>query len=116
MKRSVVIFVIISCAQYIVCQNTWHSDSVMYMAAYKYISNDSINQGNLIAVADSIVDLDRYWVTGLEQFPEECKKLAQYRKMQMEGYGQRPIRKENKTMEEYNQRYIEYFNNYWNNP
>ena len=36
--------------------------------------------------------------------------------MQMKGYGQRPIRKENETTEEYNQRYIEYFNNYWNNP
>lgn len=31
--------------------------------------------------------------------------------MQMKGYGQRPIRKENETTEEYNQRYIEYFIN-----
>lgn len=36
--------------------------------------------------------------------------------MQMKGYGQMPIRKENETTEEYNQRHIEYFNDYWNNP
>lgn len=55
----------------------------MYMAAYNYILNDSINNNRLIVVADSIVDLDRYWVTGLEQFPEEYKKLARYIEKQM---------------------------------
>lgn len=83
MKRDIIIFVVISCCQYSFCQNRSERDSIMYMAAYNYILSDSINKNKLIAVADSIVDLDRYWVTGLQQFPEEHKKLAQYREKQM---------------------------------
>lgn len=83
MKRGITVFAIMCCFQYAVCQSRWQKDSLMYMAAYKYIINDSINKDKLIVVADSIVDLDRYWVTGLEQFPEEQKKLIQYKEKQM---------------------------------
>lgn len=81
MKRCLAIFMLCYCFQYVVCQNTWERDSTMYMTAYQHIKNDSIFSGKLIAVADSIVDLDRYCLDCLkEDFPEECKKLDQYRK------------------------------------
>lgn len=55
-------------------------NSVKYLMAYNHIINDSINQGKIIAVSDSIVDLDRYWFSGeLKEFPEHQKKLNQYR-------------------------------------
>ncbi|MDD3036925.1 hypothetical protein [Bacteroides sp.] len=53
----------------------------MYMTAYQYIKNDSFFSGKLVAVADSIVDLDRYEYDCLkEEFPEEYEKLKVYRK------------------------------------
>lgn len=85
MKRGLIAFMI-CCCQYIACQNTWQRDSIIYMTAYKYIINDSINQNKLMVVADSIVDLDRYWVDGLEELPEERKILAQYKDKQRERY------------------------------
>lgn len=86
MKEVVFIFIICFGCQYVVCQNTWQKDSIMYMAAYKYITNDSINKKKLIVVSDSIEDLDRNWDTGLEQFPEESKKLAQQLEEQSKRY------------------------------
>lgn len=83
MKRVVLVFAIMCICQHVLCQSMCYKDSIMYMSAYRYILNDSINRNKLVAVADSIVDLDRYWMTGLEQYPEEQKKLACYREKQM---------------------------------
>ena len=55
----------------------------MYMTAYKYILNDPINKNKLIIVADSIGDLDSYWDKYLEKYPEEQKKMNQYREKQI---------------------------------
>lgn len=86
MKEVFIIFIICFSCQHVVCQNTWQKDSIMYMAAYKYITNDSINKNKLIVVSDSIEDLDRYWDTGLEQFPEESEKLKKQRNEQRKRY------------------------------
>jgi len=65
----------IMCAQHNCTQ-----DSMAYSIAYDYIMNDSINKGQIIAVSDSIIDLDRYWYSReLDSFPEEKRKLNQYR-------------------------------------
>lgn len=55
-------------------------DSDRYLMAYNYIINDSINQGKIIAVSDSIIDLDRYWFSEeLKKFPIEQERLNEYR-------------------------------------
>lgn len=81
MKRCILILMLCYCFQYVVCQNTWQKDSTMYMTAYQYIKKDSIFSNKLIAVVDSIVDLDRYCLDCLKkEFPEEYEKLKVYRK------------------------------------
>ena len=81
MKRCIAILMLCYCFQYVVCQTTWQKDSTMYMTAYQHIKNDSIFSGKLIAVTDSIVDLDRYCLDCLKkEFPEEYEKLKVYRK------------------------------------
>ena len=61
-------------------QNDCKKSAVMYLTAYNYIVNDSINQNKEIAVSDSIVDLDTYWFfSKLINFPEEKRKLEQNR-------------------------------------
>lgn len=82
MKRSVIALVICCCCQYVAGQDARQRDSIMYKTAYEYIVNDSVCKNKRIVVADSICDLDRYWPAGLEKFPEECKKLKQYREEQ----------------------------------
>lgn len=51
----------------------------MYLAAYNYIINDSINANRVICVADVITDLDMYEWDGLKDYPKERKKLHMYR-------------------------------------
>lgn len=66
----------ISIAQKIDCTK----DSSMYLAAYNYIINDSINTEKTISVSDSIVDLDRFWFSDkLIALPVEKEKLDRYR-------------------------------------
>lgn len=61
-------------------QLSCYKDSIKYLAAYNYIINDSINQGKIIAVSDSIIDLDRYWFSEeLKSFPIEQEILNKYR-------------------------------------
>lgn len=79
MKKKMIAFIICFCYQYAIAQNGHQKESTMYMAAYEYIICDSINFGRLISVSDSIVDLDRYWSSGLEEFPNEKNILNQYR-------------------------------------
>lgn len=65
MKIGVIVFAIVCCCQCAVC-----AAFLIYMSAYKYVVTDSINENILIVVADLMIDLDRYLVEGLEQFPE----------------------------------------------
>lgn len=44
MKKYIIIVLLVYCNQYANSQDTWHRDSAMYMTAYTYILNDSINQ------------------------------------------------------------------------
>jgi hypothetical protein len=75
-----IILFCLSCCNIIVAKANCQQDSVRYMAAYNYIVNDSINQGKIIAVSDSIVDLDRYWFSGdIETYPKEKEMINQYR-------------------------------------
>lgn len=67
---------------YMVCnaQNGCKNDTIMYLAAYNYIINDSINQRKSISVSDSIIDLDRFWFSkDLISLPEEKEKIDKYR-------------------------------------
>ncbi|WP_148373315.1 hypothetical protein [Bacteroides bouchesdurhonensis] len=60
-------------------QNNCRNDSIMYLIAYNYIVNDSINYGKSISVADSIIDLDRFWFSkDLVALPVEREKLVNY--------------------------------------
>jgi len=64
----------------IIAQNDWKKDSVLYLNAYNYIINDSINQNKEIAVSDSIVDLDRFWFSqDIKNFFIEKEKVNRYR-------------------------------------
>ena len=64
----------------IVAQNDCEKVAALYLAAYNYIVNDSVNQNKKIIVSDSIIDLDRFWFSqDLENFPVEKEKLEQYR-------------------------------------
>lgn len=61
-------------------QSDCDQDSIMYIAAYNYVANDSINRGKNIVVSDSIVDLDRFWFSkDLTEFTVEKEKLDLYR-------------------------------------
>lgn len=67
---------------YMICnaQNNCKNDTIMYLVAYNYIINDSINQEKSISVSDSIIDLDRFWFSKeLVSLPEEKEKLDKYR-------------------------------------
>jgi len=64
----------------VIAQKDREKDSVLYLAAYNYILNDSVNQNKKIAVSDSIVDLDRFWFSqDLKNFTIEKEKVDQYR-------------------------------------
>lgn len=55
-------------------------DLKQYLIAYNYIITDSINNNEVIAVSDSIVDIDReLFPDKLINFPEEKEKLNKYR-------------------------------------
>lgn len=60
-------------------QNIYQKDSVIYTNAYRYIIKDSTNLNKSIILSDSIVDLDKYWSSGLDSFPKEKEILNQYR-------------------------------------
>lgn len=78
--KKIILILFISYSKIIYAQSDCTQDSVLYMIAYNYIVNDSINKGKTITVSDSIVDLDRYWCSAeLDSFPEEKKALKQYR-------------------------------------
>lgn len=79
--RKIVIFAIYCLFSFnVVAQVNCKQDSIMYIAAYDYVVNDSLNRGKNIVVSDSIVDLDRFWFSkDLTEFTVERKKLDQYR-------------------------------------
>jgi len=56
------------------------NDGILYLAAYNYILNDSINHNEKIAVCDSIIDLDRFWFSqDMKDFPIEKENIDKYR-------------------------------------
>lgn len=57
-------------------------DSIRYLSAYKYISQEQENicKNRCIAVSDSIVDLNRYlFINDLAEYPDKKNDLIQYR-------------------------------------
>lgn len=60
-------------------QSNCDSDSIRYRIAYNYVVNDTVNQGKIIAVSDSIVDIDRHWdKKELENLEDVQRKLSRY--------------------------------------
>jgi len=69
-----------SCYIVIQAQSDCGQDSIKYLIAYDYIVNDFVTKGEIVMVSDSIIDLDRYWFSEeLKNFPEEQRKMNQYR-------------------------------------
>lgn len=80
MKKYIIIVLLIYCNQYVNSQNTWQRDSAMYMTAYTYILNDSINQKKNLLVADSLVDLDCIYNEDTLNTKEENEILLRQKK------------------------------------
>lgn len=80
MKKYIIIVLLVCCNQYVGSQNTWQRDSAMYMTAYAYILNDSINQKKILLVADSLVDLDCIYNEDTLNTKEENGILLRQRK------------------------------------
>jgi len=82
MKKIIISFFFICSCTYLFAQDFCTNDSTKYLNAYKYIVDDSINQGKNINVSDTIVDLDRIWfLDNLDSLLEEkeiVKKLTKY--------------------------------------
>jgi len=81
MKNIVIILSILLLWDYVVvAQNDCKKETALYLAAYNYIVNDSVNQNKQISVSNFIVDLDRFWFSeDLKNFPVEKEKVNQYR-------------------------------------
>jgi hypothetical protein len=79
--KNIVIIVLFSLLHTIsVAQTNCSQDSVIYLAAYNYIFQDSVNQGKTITVSDSIVDLDKFWFSqDISDCPAKKEVLDQYR-------------------------------------
>ena len=56
-------------------------DFLFYSKAYDYIIQLQENKTKIIAISDSIIDLERYWDSPiLEKYPAEKEKLNSFRK------------------------------------
>ena len=80
MKKYIIIVLLVCCNQYVNSQNAWQRDSAMYMTAYTYILNDSINQKQNLLVADSLVDLDCIYNEDTLNTKEENEILLRQKK------------------------------------
>ena len=55
-------------------------DFLFYSKAYDYITKLQENKTKIIAISDSIIDLDRYWDSPkLEMYPKEKERLNSFR-------------------------------------
>ena len=81
MKNIAIILSILLLWSYtIMAQNDCKEDTALYLAAYQYIINDSVNQNKEISVSNFIVDLDRFFFSeDLQSFPVEKEKVDQFR-------------------------------------